>query len=239
FDNYTLGEASIDITSYGPDVIEGQYSVVLQPGFDPFGSGKNVGASISQTGLVPANARSLQFKAYDYQGSYPAPVFSVSLAGQNLALVTLGTGSNYTLYGADISAFAGQVGALTIATSAQPNRDPYYFDSFIFSPSSVPEPSVMSLAIICIIFCCWCRTRSNNARACVKSPAEGAIQVPTTHAPILTLSFGGTWLPFPPVEPGHLVNLLPQPQPGIRHQTFPHLSLHKRWADQCNAVLLL
>ncbi len=158
FGSYTLGEASIDIT--GSYVIEGQYSVVLQPGVDPFGSGKDVSASISQTGLVPANTLSLQFKAYDYQGAYPAPVFYVSFAGQNLALVTLGTGSNYTLYGADISSFAGQVGALTITAAASPNYEPYYFDSIVFSPSSVPEPSVFSLLSIGILFLHSCLKRS-------------------------------------------------------------------------------
>jgi hypothetical protein len=162
YNDLTLGNASIDIVGQGYGVIEGQYSVVLQPGFDPFGSGQNVGASISQTGLVPASAQSLQFKAF-IADSALASDFSVSFAGHNLALVTLGTSSNYTLYGADVSAFAGQVGAVTIAASAQPNIAPYYFDSFVFSPSSVPEPSVMSLAIVCILFYCRCRTRSNTA----------------------------------------------------------------------------
>jgi hypothetical protein len=171
YNDFTLGNASIDIVGPGDGVIEGQYSVVLQPGFDPFGSSQNVGASISQTGLVPANAQSLQFKSF-IADSALASDFSVSFAGHNLSLVTLGTGLNYTLYGADISAFAGQLGALTIAASAQPNIAPYYFDSFVFLPSSVPEPSTMSLAIICILFCCWCRTRSNKSRGRVKTLAE-------------------------------------------------------------------
>ena len=91
--NLTLGNASIDIlgpySSFGR-IIEGQYTVVLQPGFDPSGSGQNVGASISQTGLVPANARSLQFKAITYYGS-----ISVSMGGQNLSLIPLGTSAHY------------------------------------------------------------------------------------------------------------------------------------------------
>ena len=65
--NFTLGNASIDIL--GPNwsfagIIEGQYTLVLQPGFDPFGSGHDVSASISQTGLVPADARSIQFHQF-------------------------------------------------------------------------------------------------------------------------------------------------------------------------------
>jgi hypothetical protein len=139
--NITLGDASIDIlgpfSSIGR-IIEGQYTVVLQPGGVPFGSGENIGASISQTGLVPANAHSLQFKAITY-GS-----ISVSLSGHELVLIPLETGSRYTLYGADISTLAGQVQTLTITALAGPNAT-YHFDSFVFSPSAVPEPSTIGM----------------------------------------------------------------------------------------------
>jgi hypothetical protein len=141
--NLTLGNASIDILSPNWDfggIIEGQYTVVLQPGFDPFGSGHNVSASISQTGFVPANAQSFQFKAL-------ASNFSVSLAGQNLSLVMLGTGANYTLYGADVSLFAGQNAALTITSLAQ-NNTANYFDSMLFSTTAIPEPSTFALVAL-------------------------------------------------------------------------------------------
>jgi hypothetical protein len=144
--NLTLGNASIDIL--GPNwnmggIIEGQYTVVLQPGRGPNigGPPSNVSASISQTGLVPANAQSLQFKA----GIFTP--FSVSLGGQNLNLVQLGTGANYTLYGANIPlSEIGQSEALTITALAGPNSADY-FDSFVFSPSSVPEPATWTLLL--------------------------------------------------------------------------------------------
>ena len=89
--DYTFGDPSIDILgpnwSYG-GIIEGQYTLVLQPG----GPGGVFSASVSQTGLVPINTQSLQFKAETYSD------FSVSLGGQDLSLITLGTGANYTLY---------------------------------------------------------------------------------------------------------------------------------------------
>ena len=143
--NLTLGTASLDIL--GPNwnnvggirIIDGQYTVILQPGFDPFGSGHDVSASISQTGLVPANAESIRFKAL-------ASGFSVSIAGQRLSLVTLGMGASYTLYGADVSSFAGQAAALTITGLAQPNGGGF-FDSIVFSPSPVPEPSIVALLL--------------------------------------------------------------------------------------------
>ena len=155
--NATLGDASIDI--FGPNwsyvgIIEGQYTVVLQPGGDPYPGGGYDEASITQTGSVPFNAHSLQFKAQT-RGS-----FSVSLGGQDLSLIPLGTGANYTLYGADITPFAGQVETLTITAESDYVN---FFDSFVFSPSSVPEPSALSLFGICILFVCWWMKRPNTA----------------------------------------------------------------------------
>lgn len=145
--NLTLGNASVDII--GPNwnnadgIIEGEYTIVLQPGRNPFTgiSGDNVSASISQVGLVPANAQSIQFKAA------ASSSLSVSLGGQNLAIISLGTGPNYTLYGADISPFAGQVRTLAITALAAPNTTDY-FDSIVFSPQAVPEPCVFGLLAV-------------------------------------------------------------------------------------------
>jgi hypothetical protein len=147
--NYTLGVASIDII--GPDwsfggIIEGQYTVVLQPGLGPFED--NVSASITQVGLVPANAQSLLFKAATFSP------FSVSLAGQTLSLVSLGTGPNYTLYGADISSLAGQTGALTITALAAYNTTDY-FDSFQFSNLPIPEPGEFGLSVLGALVLGW------------------------------------------------------------------------------------
>lgn len=136
--NATLGAPSIDIL--GPNwnainIIEGQYTVVLQPG----GVGPSFeSASISQSGMVPIYARSLQFKAVMFSPC------SVSLGGQTLSLIPLQTGANYTLYGADISSFAGQVENLAITALAAPNSADY-FDSFVFSPSTVPEANAFGL----------------------------------------------------------------------------------------------
>ena len=141
--NFTLGLASIDILgpvwSYG-GIIEGQYTLILQPG----GNGMYQSASVSQTGLVPADARSLQFK-----GSLNSSC-SVTLGGRDLSLIPLGASANYTLYGADISSFAGQVQTLAITALAAPNTTDY-FDSITFSYSAIPEPSALSLFAICVL----------------------------------------------------------------------------------------
>jgi hypothetical protein len=142
----TLGDASIDIFGpYSPAgaILQGQYTVILQPGVEP-GSGPlgpQVSASISQTGSVPADALSLEFEA---QIDMP---FSISLGAQDLSLSVLGTGPNYTLYGAGIPASdAGQDETLTISALAADNNGGDSFDAFVFSPAAVPEPSPMILA---------------------------------------------------------------------------------------------
>jgi hypothetical protein len=40
YNNFTLGNAGIDVVGQGVGAIEGQFTLVLQPGFDPFGSGQ-------------------------------------------------------------------------------------------------------------------------------------------------------------------------------------------------------
>jgi hypothetical protein len=151
--NLTLGEASISILgpnwSFGA-MIEGQYTLVLQPGADP-ATGRTVGASVSQTGLVPANAQSIQFKAQVSAG-FP---FSISIGGLGLSIVPLGIGTNYTLYGANIpSSSTGQAEALTITALAGPNTAEL-FDSFVFSSLPVPEPGVVGLSALGALVLGW------------------------------------------------------------------------------------
>jgi hypothetical protein len=91
--------------------------------------------------LVPGDAQSLEFKA---AANTP---FTVSLDGTSLPLVVLGEGASYTLYGANISGFSGKTETLAITALAAPST-PDFFDSFVFSPSFVPEPNVISLAAL-------------------------------------------------------------------------------------------
>ncbi|SRR6266496_5903569 len=139
--NYTLGNASIDILGpnwgVGDGIIEGRYTVVLQPGFVPFSS-EIVGASISQIGFVPAGALSIQLKALAFSS------FAVSLDGQYLSLIPLATGPNYTLYGADISSYGGKVAELAI-TALPANNTTIFVDSIAFSSLPVPEPGTLVL----------------------------------------------------------------------------------------------
>jgi hypothetical protein len=144
--NFTLGTAWIDII--GPDwpysgIIEGQYTALLQAGFNGAAGSGYVNVSLSQIGLVPSNAQSIQLEVSGVN-------FSVSFAGQNISLIPIGSGPNYTLYAGDISSFAGQNGDLVLTAMTTPDQlyNNVYFDSIAFSPSAVPEPSTLALLAI-------------------------------------------------------------------------------------------
>ena len=140
--NETLGGVNVSI--FGPNwtgsaipIITGRYTALFQAGFD--GSGI-VEASLAQTGLVPPDAQFIQCKAWGQN-------LAVSFAGQSISLTPVGSGPNYTLYGGDISSFAGKVGELRF--SSEPTADNPYntlgLDSINFVP--IPEPGVGALCL--------------------------------------------------------------------------------------------
>jgi hypothetical protein len=101
-------------------------------------------SAISQTGLVPTNAESLQFEA-----SSPIPGaagFSVTLGGQSLSYSVLSEGPDYTdVYGANIPAnLDGLTEALTFSCLGNGSGN-VLLDDIDFSPMSVPEPSEYAL----------------------------------------------------------------------------------------------
>lgn len=141
--NLTAGAASVDIL--GPDwqngIIEGNYTAVLQAGQ----YNGDVAAMISQTGLVPVGTQSIQAKF-----GLGASDFLVSLGGQDILMVPLANGANYTLYGGDVSSFAGQSEELSISALSVPGNtfNTFTLDSIVFSASPIPEPG------ICALFLC-------------------------------------------------------------------------------------
>jgi hypothetical protein len=152
--DYALGGASIDIFGPGwttpyPGIIDGNYTVMLQAGGpSPLSGGGN--ASLSQNGTIPANAMSLEFEAWSMIAN---ATLSVSFAGNSLSPVGLSSGvspsgQSYTLYGADISAFAGQSGQLqfTDVYSGQ-GLNGIELDDITFSPNSIPEPGTLALIV--------------------------------------------------------------------------------------------
>jgi len=121
-----------------PDLaIAGTFSVGLHGARDH--NGQLADTAIAQTGLVPAVAQSLLFKA---QGVGP---FSVALGGQSLPIIPLLTRPNYTLFGADVTGWAGQTSELRFTAVGSPGFNFVVFDAIEFSPEPIPEPSAVTL----------------------------------------------------------------------------------------------
>jgi hypothetical protein len=161
YDTYALGSANISILDSNFSApIQGNYTVLLQAGgvTDP-DSGTNVfvDVSLSQTGLVPLGTRSLTFLA---SLAFPSSPFTVSLGGTDLNLISFPVANqNYSLYEADVSAFAGQTAELTFTALTQKGhaQDCWLsLDAIQFSSDPIPEPSGLSLLAIGVVALgCW------------------------------------------------------------------------------------
>ena len=142
YDAISLGQASASILDSQSTVarvlVGSSYTVVLQAGIY---NGLAVNADLTQVGMVPANAKSIQFEE---AGSN----FAISFTGQNIPMVAIGTGPNYTVFAGDVSRFAGQTGALTLASMPLGPNYPFngnLFDNITFSSSPIPEPGTGAL----------------------------------------------------------------------------------------------
>jgi hypothetical protein len=148
--NEYLGNADVAILGpqwYGPQILQGRYTVQLKPS----SAGPPTSTAIGQTGLVPMGAESLTF--------YGDGAYDVTFGGQEIPLVTLATTPNYSILGGDISAFDNQIGELRIQGGG-------LVDNIVFSTQSIPEPSVVSLAVVAAAICCvWSRRRAARADA--------------------------------------------------------------------------
>ena len=151
YNTLTLSTSAISLIDHGwangplgslGGVIEGNYTAVLAGGV--LGPGNPADTTLSQTGLVPATARSLLLKAYNIGSASPRIPLLVSLGGEGLTLIPLAVGTNYTLMGADVRISAGQVKELSITVPGSMDINSVFLDSLQFSNSPVPEPSVLT-----------------------------------------------------------------------------------------------
>jgi hypothetical protein len=160
-ENIGIAEAVNLVYSNSVYVPSGNFAVALRNGEFIFDASNTVHGpgSISQTGLVPANAESLLFDMGSLGGT---PQISVSLDGQDLSYEPLSSFPTYTVYGADISSFAGSEETLTF--SAIPGAAGGILDDIQFSSMIVPEPSMRSLACVSggIFICVLNRTRKRR-----------------------------------------------------------------------------
>ena len=145
YEGISLGGNVISIidtnVGFGFSPIQGTYSAFLFGG----GSGTYYAATISQTGLVPAGTATLLMDA-----SFFGANFVVKIGGETISMIPLQNFSNYTIYGADISSFAGTTTTLSFteppATGVQPGG--LLLDNIQFSSTPVPEPSDLALLVL-------------------------------------------------------------------------------------------
>jgi hypothetical protein len=160
YNDFALSAAAVDLEGadfgYPYSAIEGNYSIFMQGG-SYNGAG---GSTISQTGQIPLDAKSIIYWGGNFQ---------VSFDGQLLSFNRINNFQNYAVWDADISAYAGQTGEL-LFTCADYNAG--MLDNIQFSSLPVPEPSTFSLFGICTLFLLWRMKRPNNSP---EPPPTGAV----------------------------------------------------------------
>ncbi len=142
--------------------LDGDYSAYLHAEY----GGPIIGhydATIGQTGLIPAGAKSVQFisspdAVFNYQPGLPSGMwtFSVQLNGISEPCYRLSQTSQYAVWGADVSGAAGTLtdlritlttGLVPLPRPGPPDTDGVIIgiDDISFSPNVVPEPTVLGL----------------------------------------------------------------------------------------------
>jgi hypothetical protein len=159
YNNQTLDSPNVSLwdTAYPNPAIQGIFSLYLYGGSTAYAQaypGLPTGASISQTGQIPITANSISYWGSSYNG------LQVTFNGQPLAFINTGNGANYSVWSADISAYAGQTGQL-VFTAAWQNGG--MLDNIQFSSSQVPEPSVFGLLSTGMILYLWLMKRPNQS----------------------------------------------------------------------------
>jgi len=148
YNNIALDSASVNLegtnSPYAP-AIQGLYSILLQGG-TAFAPTTN-GASIWQTAQVPVTAQSI---------TYWGNALQVFFDGQLLSFVAVSNSPSFTLWEANISAYAGQTGQLEFT---EPWQNSGLLDNIQFSSSPVPEPGVFGLSIFGGLALAWKRWR--------------------------------------------------------------------------------
>ena len=136
--------------------IQGKYFVMLWGQFNPSQNNTSTNtAAIGQTGQIPLPSRTLLF--WGLLGGMQA-----TFAGNALNFIQTGSTTDYNIYSADITAYAGQTGQLLFTDPNWSNSlgGPSKLDNIQFSSSPIPEPSALALSALGGLF--FARRRWNK-----------------------------------------------------------------------------
>lgn len=160
-DQSSIGLIDDNSTAYGPTVIDGSQSLYISTA-EAFNGGEP--SSISQVGTIPKTAKSILFLAADLGtvSSGSPPMLGLSFGGNQLSVqeVLPPTSGGVIEYGADLSAYSGQTGELTLSLSG---ADVWgEIDDIQFSAATVPETKAFPIvtAGICMALICFRRGRT-------------------------------------------------------------------------------
>jgi hypothetical protein len=149
FDTLSLGGALIileDSNYPAPyNAIQGNFSVFLSGGGSTYNPPSDqFSASIGQTGTIPTTAKTLSF-----WGNFTGVGMQVTFNGQPLSFTDISNTLNSVVWGANISAYAGQTGQLLFtAIGGSPYVTGGIIDNIQFSSIPIPEPSAFALAAL-------------------------------------------------------------------------------------------
>jgi hypothetical protein len=144
--------------AYSSAVIDGNATVTLDSGANPSVTAQ-VPAAIAQTGVISPGTRSLRFSL---GSASDADFLSVALNRQSIPIYPLQSGPNYTVYGANVSAFADSTAELRFTEMPDlSSSHPWtfaYLDDIQFSDLPIPEPSALGLfGLGALLLGCWRR----------------------------------------------------------------------------------
>lgn len=132
----------------------GRYTAYIEADLGSFRQGY---IYLTQTGLIPADARSIRFVSASYSSlAGVSAQLSFSLNGTSISSIPLAIDPSYVLWGADVSAYAGSSAQIGFTVSAlypfADTTDPHVFvgvglDSINFSTTPVPEPRAAALSM--------------------------------------------------------------------------------------------
>jgi hypothetical protein len=149
YDILALSQSALAIndinTGFGFKPLQGNFSAYLA-------GGEGSSGTLYQTGLVPVGTQSLQIEVQT-----AAFNLGVSLGGQFIEMMPLITTPAFTIYGGNVSGFAGQIAELDFTEPDGPSLNIATLDNIIFSPASVPEPQTYTLLLCAAALALKCR----------------------------------------------------------------------------------